>query len=226
MKKYFFKFKLAVMSLSIFAFLSFPALAENYTFPGASGLYATVNIGVAKYDYDTTGWTDVDDSDTAYSVGFGYEFNKYIAIEAGWLDIGKTSVSTSGTLTGTLYGKPYTATGTVAAEAKTDGFYLGPIVSLPITEKFKAYAKIGVYFWDSDLEASASGTITYNGVTYAANAKAQQSDSGNDLYFGIGVSYDIVKNITVRADLTRYEVMDENVDVIAVGVVFKFVDRL
>jgi len=222
MRKYFFKFKLAVMSLSILAFLSFPALAENYTFPGASGLYATANIGFAEYDYDTTGWTDVDDSDTAYSVGFGYEFNKYIAVEAGWLDIGKTSASASGTLTGTLYGKPYTATGTLTGEAETDGFYLGPIVSLPITEKFKAYAKIGVYFWDTDIEASASGTITYDGTIYAGNAKVQQSESGEDLYFGIGASYDIINNFTVRADWTRYEVMNDDVDVFAVGVVFKF----
>jgi len=219
MKKYF-KCKLAVIGVCIFAFLSFPALAEDDV--GSPHFYGTASIGYSKLDYDFAGFTDVDDSDTAYSIGIGYSFNDYIAIEAGWLDIGEASASTSASASGTLYGKPYTVTGSAIVEAEADGFYIGPIVTPIVTEKFKAYAKIGVYFWDVDAEASASGSLTYDGRTYTANAKADASESGEDLYFGFGASYDLTEKLTVRADWTRYDVSDADIDVFAVGIVFKF----
>ena len=221
MRKYF-KFKLAVMSVCLFAFLSFPALAEDDASVGSPHFYATANVGYSKLDADFTGWTDVDDTDTAYSVGIGYGFNDYVAIEAGWLDIGKASASTSASGSGTLYGKPFSYTGNLSTEYEADGFYIDAIVSPIVVEKFKAYAKVGVYFWDMDAEASASASLTYDGTTYAANAKADASQSGEDLFFGFGLSYDITENLTVRTDWTRYDVSDADIDVFAVGIVFKF----
>lgn len=199
-----------------------PDLAEDYTFPGLSGFYATASIGYAKSDYDFSGFTDKDDSDTAYSIGIGYDFNKYIAIETGWLDLGQISGSVSDSASGTLYGKSYTATGAVTFKAEADGFYLGPIVSIPVTEKFKAYAKAGVYFWDMDADASATISLTYDGTTYAADEKASLSDDGEDLYYGLGASYDVTDKLTVRADWIRYDVYDVDIDLFSASLIFKF----
>jgi len=216
MKKCFFKFKLVVMGVCIFAFLSFPALAENLTGP-----YITADIGYSKLDMDFDSSVDVDDTGTAYSFGIGYSFNDYIAIEAGWLDVGQASASSSGTSSGTLYGKSYTITGAATVEYEADGFYLGPIVSVPF-DKFKAYAKAGVYFWEMDASLYATGTLIYDGIAYAANVKADASESGEDLYFGLGASYDFTDQVAVRTDWTRYKVSDHDIDIFAVGIVIKF----
>ncbi len=215
MKKYF-KLKLVVISICIFAFLSFPVLAENLT-----GLYITADIGYSKVETNFSSAVDVDDTGTAYSFGIGYSFNDYIAIEAGWLDVGQASASTSASSSGTLYGKSYTITGAATVEYEADGFYLGPIVSVPL-DKFKAYAKAGVYFWEMDASLFATGTLIYDGIAYAANVKADASESGEDLYFGLGASYDFTDQVAVRTDWTRYKVSDHDIDIFAVGIVIKF----
>jgi len=192
-----------------------PSVAEDLAAPG---LYITASVGHAKLDYSVEGATDEDNTDTAYSVGIGYGFSNYIAIETGWLDLGQASASG---VSGTFAGKPWTASKPVTVVAEADGFYLGPIVTPVVTEKFKAYAKVGVYFWDMDLELSVPGTLTYDGITYTSG-RVDASESGEDLYFGFGASFDITEQFTVRTDWTRYEVYGESIDLIAVGIVFKF----
>jgi opacity protein-like surface antigen len=59
------------------------------------------------------------------------------------------------------------------------------------------------------VEAEASGF----GVT--------ASDDSTELTFGVGAQYDVSRNLGVRAQWQRYGA-DEDVDVISVGVVFKF----
>ena len=214
MKK-FCKVSMIIAISSFCTIISSSAFAEYY-------FYGVVTVGLAKYDIDTTGWTSDDDKDEAYSVGIGFKANKYIAFEAGYLDLGEISAEDSGTLTGTLYGQPYSATGTLKAKAETDGIYFGPQISYPFTEKFSVFAKGGVYFWDLDAKATATGSLTYAGTTYVGSATAKASDDGEDLYYGIGASHDITDIFSVKADWTRYEVAEDDVDVFVVGLLFKF----
>lgn len=219
-----YKLKSVIMAIGVCAFMVTTANAGDGTTPGLSGFYGVVSAGYAKYDTDTTGLsiTTEDDTDTGYSIGIGYEFNKYLSFEAGYLDLGETSIGSSAASSGTLYGKPYTFTGTLTATAETDGYYIGPIVSLPFSDKCEAYAKIGVYVWDLDADATATGTLTYDSVVYAGSVQASASDDGTDLYYGLGTSYDITDKFTVRADWTRYDIESDDVDLFAVGAVFKF----
>lgn len=188
----------------------------------AENFYVDLGLGQAKADLGDTAGLNVDDTDTAYSIGAGYKFNDNIAIEGGYLKLGTASISATGTVSGTYYGSPYSATGTLAASAEVDGFYLGPVLSLPFADKFEAYARAGVYFWDSDEKASASGTLTYAGITYAGDVTASSSSDGSDPYYGIGAAYKATESVAVGADWTRYDIDGIDVDVLGARLKYSF----
>lgn len=188
----------------------------------AEGFYVDIGVGQAKADLDTpSGWND-DDTDTAYSVGVGYKFNNYIAIEGGYLDLGEASQTGTGTVSGTLYGSPFSATGTFTGTYEVDGFYLGPVLRLPVADRLELNARAGVYFWGLDVKASATGTLTYAGTIYAGGVTATGSDDGEDFYFGIGATYNATKSIAVGADWTRYDIDGTDVDVLSARLKYNF----
>lgn len=180
--------------------LSF-SLAAN-----AEGFYVDLGLGQATVDFgnaNTTG-LNIDDKDTSYSIGAGYKFNDYIAIEGGYLKPGTASISAS------------VDGGTLSASSEFDGYYLGPVLSLPMSDKFEAYARAGVYFWNADNKVSATGIFT--GI-FPATA----TDNGNDPYYGIGAAYKATKNVSVGADWTRYSAgTDVDVDILAARLKFAF----
>lgn len=150
--------------------LSFPLVAN------AEGFYADIGLGQATFDIRNTPGVSVDDTDTTYSVGAGYKFNDNIAIEGGYLKLGSIS-----------------ARGAISASVETDGYYLGPVLSTQFADKFEAYVRAGVYFWNVDSKVTSPVTGTTN-------------SDGNDLYYGIGAAYKATKNVSVGADWTRYNI--------------------
>jgi hypothetical protein len=150
-----------------------------------------------------------------------------MAFEGGYADLGKATATYSSAISGTINGTPFSATGTINAQAQVDGFYFGPILSLPVTDNFSVYAKAGFFIWDIDTSASATGTLTYGGTIYAGSVEATASDDGTDAYFGAGLAYDITKTLSVKTEWTRFQidsdsVSDSDVDFISAGLVFKF----
>lgn len=185
------------------------------------GFYGIVGFGQSKADIDASGFT-VDDEDTYKHVGVGYSFSDHIALEGGYLDLGQASISASGSASGTYYGSPFSATGTLSATAEADGYYIGPRFTYPLNKDLGVYGKVGVYFWDLKATASASGSLTYKGTTYAANASASATDDGSDPYWGFGLNYRLNDRFSVRGEFTRYEVSDTDVDNLGVTLVVKF----
>ena len=93
------------------------------------GFYAGAGVGQSFVDE-----ADYDDEDTAFSVFGGYQFNKYFGLEAGYADFGKIEAKGLG------------------PELEADTAYLTAVGSLPITDKFSAYAKAGFHSWNLDAE--------------------------------------------------------------------------
>jgi len=59
------------------------------------------------------------------------------------------------------------------------------------------------------------------GEAEGTGAFSGSSDSGTDLTYGIGVQYDFTKQLGIRGEWQRYD-FDEAVDVMSIGVVFRF----
>jgi OmpA-OmpF porin, OOP family len=78
----------------------------------------------------------------------------------------------------------------------------------PIVDKLSVYGKLGVY--RGELEAPGA------------------EETNTDLTFGVGLQYDLLKNVGVRGEWQRYSKMgggnlvETDVDVLSVGVVYRF----
>jgi OmpA-OmpF porin, OOP family len=91
---------------------------------------------------------------------------------------------------------------------KANAWELVGIGSYPIANQFSIYGKLGFFRG----EAKASGT----------------KETNSDLTYGAGVQYDFARNLGVRGEWQRYgklgggTLVESDVDVLSVGVVWKF----
>ena len=78
----------AILPAFFFAF-SAPAAAQD------AGWYIGAAYGMTSFDLDTTGITNptVDDSDSGFKIYGGFQFNKHLGAEVGYVDAGKATFS-------------------------------------------------------------------------------------------------------------------------------------
>jgi OOP family OmpA-OmpF porin len=178
---------LAILGMASAMAFAGPALAQD------TGFYGGLSFGQSSADVDCSGLPQCDDSDTAWRILGGYRFNRNLAVELGYTDFGEVSAGDGGA-------------NNVTAEATA--FELVAVGSLPLSNEFSVYGKIGMFRWDVD----ATGTGVFAG---------SESDSGTDVTFGVGVQYDFTRQLGLRGEWQRYSA-DEDIDVISIGVVFRF----
>ena len=149
------------------------------------GFYAGAGVGQSFVDEGS-----YDDEDTAFSVFGGYQFNKYFGLETGYVDFGKIESDT------------------VGPDLEGDSAYLTAVGTLPITDKFSAYAKAGLHRWNLDTELP--GLV------------GTSDDSGTDPTYGLGVQYRFTDRVALRGEYSRFEVEDLDADLAQVQVRFDF----
>lgn len=114
----------------------------------------------------------------------GYQFNRHFALEAGYVDFGRT------TATGTVLGIPF------SARARADAFEALAVGTLPLHERFALFGKAGLFRWDGDISATVAG------VTVGAG------DKDTDFTWGVGLKYSFAKNVAARLEFQRYDDLD------------------
>ena len=118
------------------------------------GLYSGVGMGQS---HDKGSYKD---RDTAFSIFGGYDFNRYLGVEAGYADLGKLEY-----------------TGQVPLEATAP--YLVAVGKLPVTEKVDVYAKAGINRWSLDnANPALTGTADDSGTdpTYGLGVQYRIND--------------------------------------------------
>jgi OOP family OmpA-OmpF porin len=189
----------------------------------ATGFFVEGTAGYGKFDLgNTSGWT-VDDKDSNWGLTGGYMFTPYFGVEGGYRDLGSASGST-GTYSGTIYGRLATVTGTINASSDADGWLLGIRGNLPINNRFAIYGRVGWYRWDADLRASVAGTLTWGGTVYTVGTTASSSESGTDPYYGLGMVYSLTPQVGIGIGYTHFRLKDIDVknDSFDVNLGYKF----
>jgi OOP family OmpA-OmpF porin len=154
------------------------------------------SVGLEIVDATST----LDDTDTGFGIGGGYQLNDHFAVEFGYVDLGSIGYRAEGTVTDDV--------DQFAAEAILDSSANGPVVSvlgiLPIGERFSVFGRIGL----SLLNAKGTARITVDGTSARASQSAQKSDP----MFGVGVEYDLTRHFAIRLGWDRYlDVATQNV---------------
>ncbi|HEY3271967.1 MAG TPA: OmpA family protein [Geothrix sp.] len=186
-----------------------------------SGWYAGFNVGQSKAKIDDariikgivpagfviTSIHD-DDSSTGFKILGGYQFNRYFAFEGGYFDLGKFGYKATTLPAGTLNG-----------EIKLKGFNFDAVLSLPFTEKFSAFGRVGV--------TNAQAKDAFSGTGSVVVLNRNPSERATNLKFGGGLQYDFTKSFGMRAEVERYRINDAvgnkgDIDMASVGFLFRF----
>lgn len=197
------------------------AVAAPFAMADDSGLYIGGNIGQSRATIDeerivnslagagftTTGFED-DNRDLGFKLFGGYQFNKYLALEAGYFDLGKFDFTATGLPPGTLSGN-----------IKIKGVNLDLVGILPITEKFSAFGRVGANYAKVEDSFVGGGSLT------VLNPNPTKRDTNYKL--GLGLQYAFNDALAMRVEAERYRIDDAvgndgDIDLISAGLVFRF----
>jgi OOP family OmpA-OmpF porin len=186
-----------------------------------SGWYAGFNVGQSKAKIDddkiTRGIvpagfviTSISDNDTStgFKVFGGYSINKYFAFEGGYFNLGKLGYRANTLPAGTLNG-----------DIKVQGVNIDAVLSVPFTEKFSAFGRVGV------THAEAKDSFSGTGAVNVLNPNP--SERATNIKYGAGLQYDFTKSFGMRAEVERYRINDAvgnkgDIDLASIGFLFRF----
>jgi OOP family OmpA-OmpF porin len=180
----------------ILAAAAVPASAvENGFFIGGS--IGGSSLEVRDFD-DELGDLRFSDGDTAYRLFAGFRFLNFLAVEAGYVDLGDPS-----DIVGEVDGEPLELQIGVKG---WDAFAVGMLPIGPVD----LFAKVGVVSWDADIRAALD------------DLRDRDSDSGTDAAYGIGVALRL-GNVALRAEGEQFDIGDaEDVYMFSVGMTYTF----
>ena len=173
------------------AAVAMPAAAQN----------AYIGFGAGQSKFNFSGCTSpCDDKGSAFKLFGGYQFNRYIAAEGAYADLGKGTFG-SANIEATAW--ELSAVGTWGIPWSAGGMGFGVL------------GRLGIY------NGEAKGTVPSTG--------AEAKHGTTDLTFGLGVQADLSRIIAVRAEWQRFSKMGggglgekADVDLLSVSGLWRF----
>jgi opacity protein-like surface antigen len=144
------------------------------------GPYLGAGVGSYTLEVDDLEGFRFDDDDTALKVFGGWRFNRYLALEGAYIDLGNPSQGFGG----------------VNVETGLTGFAPYVVGTLPLGI-FEVYGKVGYYFYDVEATVSAPGF-----------GSESIDDSDEDLVYGVGVGVVLFEHLNARLEYERIDVSD------------------
>jgi hypothetical protein len=172
--------------------------SEDNTLKGwyLGGGYALTNVFWVEPDYGLS-QTERGDSDSGFIINGGYRFNRYLAIELGYLDGGEPTFQS--VLVNDEDGFNIID---IEAAQETEAIELSGVVVLPFWKIWEVYGKFGASFWD----ATSRQTLTpESGVPINRTI----DESGIDFLIGVGVGVTVWKNLHLRFEAQAFRTKDE-----------------
>lgn len=204
---------------------------------GAAAHWASMPLGSAS------GWTVLtssaaldrrDTSDAGFRVAAGYRFNDYLALEAGYVNLGTVSASGSGGYSWSCNSPPgevcvdIVGTGSYASHAQLQahGWSMSAIGSWPISERWSLFAKLGAFDARAEFEASSAPTEPDPNVVPVS---IHDTSTHWGPAYGVGVDYSALAHWAVRLGWERYAHFGDrdtsgkvNVNLLSLGVMYAF----
>ena len=149
-----------------------------------------------------------DDRDTGFKVFGGYQFNRYFSIEGGYFNLGKFGFTATTIPTGTLNGR-----------IKLKGASLDLVATIPITERFSAFAMAGVARAEARDQFSGTGSVNVRNPN-----PYKRANNGRG---ALGLQFAMTDSLALRTQVERYRIDDAvgnrgDVDMVSIGLVYRF----
>ena len=208
--------KSSTIGLAILAMIAGPSVvaAEPGWYVGANAGQTRSKIDEAKIMSNllagglNTSAINSDNRDTGYKVFGGYQLNRNFAVEGGYFDLGQFSFTANTVPLGSLSGN-----------IKLKGFNLDIVGTVPLTERFSAFARVGAN------ATQAKDTFDSTGLVFVANRNPSKRET--NMKFGGGLEYAFTDALSMRAEVERYRVNDAvgsrgDIDLASIGLVYRF----
>lgn len=194
----------AVLPMLIISSGQCDSIAETGPYIGLGLGYSITNIDSDSIQDGLCGGSCIAYSDNEDSLGLkifgGYLFNDYLAVEGGYVNLGKftyTATSTTGTSDGTY---------------KVQGGNLDLLFHLPLMDMFSLTARGGLLYSQLKEDYSNSGSYTKSSLGYK---------------YGLGFQYDFTPAWGLRAEWEDYHLEESfaggaDVHLLSIGVVYRF----
>jgi OOP family OmpA-OmpF porin len=206
----------------LLALASIACLAGGSAFAQDSGdTYFGLSAGQANSHFDegriarsvlppavTIGSLADDTRGKAFKLFGGYQFNRNIALEAGYFNLGKFGLSANTVPAGSLDGR-----------FKVQGFNLDLVGTVPLTDNLSALARVGAQYAKVQSDFSATGA--------ASPTIGSRKDNGTNVKYGVGLQYAFSPSVLLRGEVERYRVPEPmgahgNINVASLSLVFPF----
>jgi OmpA-OmpF porin, OOP family len=180
--------------IGISACLTLTFLASAPAFSDEGVFYGGAGIGRSEASDFCSGVAGrCDDTDTAWRIFVGYQFNPSFSIEAGFVDFG--SVNLRGTVPG------LEDLGQLNVSVDSNGWFVTALGVWPVNPDFSLHAKLGAANTRAEFSIDEFGEFS------------DFSETGVDLVAGFGGAYRLTWNLWLRAEWERYNnVGDSNED--------------
>jgi len=177
-----------ITATAVVAALPFAAMAQG-AMDNPTGPYVGVGLGRFNVNIDSIDQVDevaesLDDAnDTAMKIFAGWRVLPFLSLEAGYVDLGNPGddFETSGSDGNYRVG--------------VSGFTVAALGRVPVGP-VELFGKIGQYFYDVDTR------IDFDGGLPSIRGK----DSGNDVFWGGGVSFVVLERLELRAEYERFDI--------------------
>lgn len=194
--------------------LAAPAVAQE-----AGYVYSGLSVGQSRARIDderitanllgaglTTRSMSLNESDAAFKVFGGYQFNRNWALEGGYFNLGKFGYTSTTVPAGALKG-----------QIKLQGLNLDVVGTLPLSERFSVIGRAGLQY------AEARDSFTGTGAVQVLSRNPTKRDTNYKL--GVGLQYEVNPSFFVRGEAERYRINDAvgnrgDINVFSVTLVF------
>lgn len=204
-----------VAGLIILLFINYSVQAGQWMIGGSLGVArGGASSGELNGELESRGInatiSDVDSNRVMAQIFAGYEYTSRWGVELAYVDLGDVSASINGTITGV---NNYFANGQDIYPQTATGWLLSSVYRYPVSGQLQLTGRLGVYSWATD-------------YTLQTNIASQDiSEDGTDISYGIGLeSGSWIKRggIVGQLNWERYSVNGETVDILALGVSYRF----
>ena len=166
-----------------------------------SGYQSSVDSAVADSGINVTADT-IDTSRTGYKLFAQYQTSAYLAWELGYLDLGDIDLD--------FTGEPadrdaFINSDTTLPHGSAEGITAAVIGIYPASDSFAIYAKGGALFWDASFTLSGSTDRSFD-------------DSGQDAYYGIGLSYILSADVKLKLDQEFFKIDNEDLHMTSLSI--------
>lgn len=209
------------MAISIAAMVASPMLLaqDGNKYDLTSNWYGGLNIGQTHESINDgaiatdemggglTSLTD-DDRDNGYKLFAGYQLNDNFAVEAGYFDLGQFGSRA-------VKGQE----GSLKTRAKTRGFNVDLVGSVPMTEKLSAFARVGAHYYEAkDRFQGGDGYVV---------SDEHRRERDIDMKWGGGLQYDFTQKFAMRLEAERYAINDVignngKISMYSLGAIYRF----